>query len=145
MNNTIDMKCSWFWNLPNTQHFFFLCPDSDILKLSEEERIFWAKLHPHLSQWAESGQSGCRDESHPACCFLTSYLGSMLARRKSWQPRPVGITSLSFLNVFQHFSWIPCSVCSLELPDSVRLLCARVHTACSVISHLNLVLLYHPL
>lgn len=98
-------------------------------KTSEEERIFWAKLQLRLSQWAEQGQSGCRDASHPACCFLTGYLGRMLARRKSWQPRPAGITSLSFLNVFQHFNWIPRSSCSLELYDSVKLfVCACVRS-----------------
>lgn len=37
-------------------------------------------------------------------------------------PAQTGITSLSFLNVFEHFSWIPRSGCSLELHDSVRLL-----------------------
>lgn len=110
---------------PKYQTLLLLCPEQKIKPFTEEERIFWVKLHPHPSKLAELGHSGCRDESHPACCFLTSYLGSTLARRKSWQPRPAGITSLSFLNVFQHFSWIPRSVCSLELPDSVRL-CASL-------------------
>ena len=36
------------------------------------------------------------------------------------RPRPAGITSPSFLNVFQHFSSIPRSACSLELPDAMR-------------------------
>lgn len=45
----------------------------------------------------------------------------MLARRKLWQPRPAGITSLSFLNIFKCFSWIPCSSCSLELYDTESL------------------------
>lgn len=137
------MNCSWFLESPKYQTLLLLCPEQKIKPFTEEERIFWVKLHPHPSKLAELGHSGCRDESHPACCFLTSYLGSTLARRKLWQPRPAGITSLSFLNVFQHFSWIPRSVCSLELPDSVRL-CTSLLRMWSKFTSTS-VLSYHPL
>lgn len=122
------MTCSWFWNLPNTQHFSFCAPESDVLTttvkktktLRGRENIL-GKTSALTVTVGRAGQSGCRDASHPACCFLTVYLGSTLARRKSWQPRPAGITTISFLNVFKYFSWIPRSGCSLELHDSVKL------------------------
>lgn len=123
------MKCSCLWNLPKHPTLLLLCPDSDILtakvkktKNSLRKREYSGpNFCPDCHSGQHRGQSGCRDASHPACCFLTVYLGSTLARRKSWQPRPAGITSLSFLNVFEHFSWIPRSGCSLELHDNVRL------------------------
>lgn len=64
------------------------------------------------------------------------YLGSVQARRKRRRPRPAGITSPSFLNVFQHFSSTPRSVCSLELPDGMRPFSAQVQLAHS--RHLRL-------
>lgn len=61
------------------------------------------------------------------------------------RPRPAGITSPSFLNVFQHFSSIPRSVCSLELPDGMRLFSARAQLAHSRNLRLNWAGLEPPL
>lgn len=62
------------------------------------------------------------------------------------RPRPAGITSPSFLNVFQHFSSIPRSVCSLELPDDMRpFFPARVQLAWSQNLRLNWVWMGQPL
>ncbi len=98
-----------------------------------------------------AGAAGCRDASHPACCFLTGYLGSTLARRKSWQPRPARITSLSFLNFTNISAGFPCSVYSLELHDSVWLfvcvtkcVCTCVHLACRLFSTVSLIFTEPP-
>lgn len=51
-------------------------------KRKPEEDSILGKTSASTVKVGRAGQSGCRDESHPACCFLPGYLGRMLARRK---------------------------------------------------------------
>lgn len=117
-STTIDMKCSFLEYPKKPQASSF----SILTRMFEQPKVKKSKNSParedilgktSSSSVTESGHSGCRDESHPACCFLTSYLGSMLARRKSWQPRPTG----------DNIAFLPECFPTFQLDSTLCLLC----------------------
>lgn len=124
------MKWSCSQNVPKLP---FLCPDSANIKL---KKAFEEKRHSErVSGWVSS------------CLMFPAWSiwGACWPGGSGDRPRPAGITSPSFLNVFQHFSSIPRSVCSLELPDGMRLFSARVQLARSRNLRLNWAGLGQPL
>lgn len=130
-NGKHEWSCSQ--NIPKLP---FLCRDSaNIIKLKKVFEEKKKRDSERVSRWVSS------------CLMFPAWSiwGACWHGGSGDRPRPAGITSPSFLNVFQHFSSIPRSVCSLELPDGMKLFSARAQLAHSRNLRLNWAGLGQPL